>query len=103
MNMRRSLVAAALIAGFVGIPGLALADNAVGGAAAGAAAGGVAGAIVGGPVGAVVGGTVGGTVGAAAGSNSPDRVIIEERGPSVRERSCVQDAAGNRVCEEIRR
>lgn len=102
--MRKSLIAAAAFAAVLGMSSIATADdNAVGGAAAGAVTGGVAGAIVGGPVGAVVGGTIGGTVGAAAGSRSDERVIIEERSPSVTQRSCVTDGAGNRVCEEIRR
>jgi hypothetical protein len=104
-QMRKTLIAAATLAALIAAPGLASADdNAVGGAAAGAVTGGVAGAIVGGPVGAVVGGTVGGTMGAAAGSSPrEERVIIEERSPSVSQRSCIQDSAGNRVCEEIRR
>jgi hypothetical protein len=28
-------------------------------------------------------------------------VVIEERTPSTREQTCVQDAAGNRTCREV--
>jgi hypothetical protein len=77
------------------------------GAAAGAATGGVAGAIVGGPVGAVVGAGVGAATGAAAENASRPRVeehvIVQQPSPPVTERTCTTDAAGNRVCTEVRR
>jgi hypothetical protein len=96
--MRKTLFAIATLAVFA--PGLAMAQGE--GTAAGAVTGGVAGAIVGGPVGAVVGAGVGATAGAATeAANKPDTVIVEPRSTSsVRERTCVRDAAGVSQCSE---
>jgi hypothetical protein len=103
--MRKTLISIAAVAALTLGATAANADpNAAGGAAAGAAVGAGVGAVVGGPVGAAVGAGVGGTMGAGAASSSkPDTVIIEKREPSVSERNCVRDSAGNVVCTEIRR
>ena len=89
------------------MPQIASAQTATEGAATGAVVGGVTGAVVGGPVGAAVGAGIGATVGAGAGDtnrrHTEERVIIEQRNPSVRERNCVTNAAGTTVCEEVRR
>jgi hypothetical protein len=58
--------------------------------------------VVGGPVGAAVGAGAGAIVGGATtGPNTTGTVVIEERSPSTREQTCVQDAAGNRTCREV--
>jgi hypothetical protein len=104
--MYKNLIAAAAIAAAIALPNVASADpNAAGGAASGALVGAGAGFLVGGPIGAAVGAGIGGTVGAGAASTTPQReVVIEQPAAStVRERSCVRDAAGNVVCQEIRR
>ena len=103
--MRNTVISLAAVAALTILPNLASADpNAAGGAAVGAGVGAGVGAVVGGPVGAAVGAGVGGTIGAGASqSNSRDTVIIERRSPSVSEKSCVRDSAGNVVCQEIRR
>src|SRR3954447_22378530 len=105
--MRKTLLAAAAVAALMGFPSIASADpdsDSAGNAAAGAAVGAGVGFAVGGPVGAAVGAGVGGTVGAGSPqARERDEVVIEQRRAPVRERSCVRDAAGNSVCEEIRR
>jgi hypothetical protein len=104
--MRKSVLAVAALAGFLALPTLASAQSG-GGAAAGAATGGVAGAIVGGPVGAVVGAGVGAAAGASAeaASRPPEAVVVQPQatGTVTSERTCTTDAAGNRVCTEVRR
>src|SRR5262245_45901306 len=102
--MRRILMATAACALFV-LPAVSHADDrAVPGAATGAIIGGATGAVVGGPVGAAVGAGVGGTVGAGVATSPRDDVIIEHRrAPAVRERTCVRDANGNMICQQIRR
>lgn len=101
--MKKIFVAAASAALFV-VPSLAQAQDAAAGAATGAAVGAGVGAVVGGPVGAAIGAGVGGTVGAGAGDTNRERVIIEQRErPATRERTCVTNAAGTTVCEEVRR
>ena len=103
--MRRSIIVAAALAGFAAVPTLAVAQE---GVAAGAATGAAAGAIVGGPVGAAVGGVAGAATGAAAEAATrpppatTGTVIVEQPAP-VSERTCTVDAAGNRVCTEVRR
>ncbi|MGD9923498.1 MAG: glycine zipper domain-containing protein [Pseudorhodoplanes sp.] len=105
--MRRMLFAAAASAALFAVPANGHAQDAAAGAATGAAIGAGVGAVVGGPVGAAIGAGVGGTVGAGAGdtnrSRVEDRVIVEERGPMVRQRNCTTNAAGTTICEEIRR
>jgi hypothetical protein len=103
--MRKSILAVAALAGVLALPTLASAQSG-GGAAAGAATGGVAGAIVGGPVGAVVGAGVGAAAGASAeaASRPPEAVVVQPApGQVMSERTCTTDAAGNRVCTEVRR
>ena len=105
--MGKSILAVAAMAGFLALPTLASAQSG-GGAAAGAATGGVAGAIVGGPVGAVVGAGVGAAAGASAESAArpPEAVVVTPApapGQVTSERTCTTDAAGNRVCTEVRR
>jgi hypothetical protein len=98
--MRKTLLAATF-AGLLVAPTLASAQETMTGAAGGAAAG----AVVGGPVGAVVGGVVGGSIGAGAEAQRRDaegRIIVEERAPAVRERTCVDDGV-NKSCTEVRR
>jgi uncharacterized protein YcfJ len=103
--MRKTLMAAAAFAALVVVPNMASADpNAAGNAAAGAAVGAGAGFLIGGPIGAAVGAGVGGTVGAGTAPNTREEVVIErDRRPSVRERDCTRDSAGNVACTEIRR
>jgi hypothetical protein len=99
--MRKLVITAVSLAALAGPPGLAFAQETVTGAAGGAAAG----AVVGGPVGAAVGGVIGGTVGAASEQSRRDaegRVIVEERGPAVRNRTCVDDGA-TKTCTETTR
>jgi hypothetical protein len=99
--MRKTLLTATAFAGLLLAPTLAPAQETMTGAAGGA----VAGAVVGGPVGAVVGGVVGGTIGAGAEAERRDaegRIIVEERAPAVRERTCVDDGV-NKTCSEVRR
>jgi hypothetical protein len=98
----RNIVMAAAFAGFVIIPALASAQDPAAGAAGGAAAGAATGAIVGGPPGAAAGAVVGGTVGAASQTPHRDRVIVEERAPSVSHKTCVEDAT-RKDCVETRR
>ena len=102
--MRRNVLA---VAALLALPTLASAQE---GVAAGAATGAAAGAIVGGPVGAAVGGVAGAATGAAAESASrppppADTVIVapSTTGTVTSERTCATDAAGNRVCTEVRR
>jgi hypothetical protein len=105
--MRNFLIAGATATALFVMPQIANAQDAAAGAATGAVVGAGVGAVVGGPVGAAVGAGVGGTVGAGAGdtnrARAEERVIIEQRGPAVRERNCVTIATGTTVCEEIRR
>ena len=104
--MRKTFIVAAAAAALFMLPSLAQAQDPAAGAASGAAVGAGVGFVVGGPVGAAVGAGVGGTVGAGAADNDRarrDGVVIEERGPAVRERNCSTNAAGTTVCEEIRR
>ena len=105
--MRKTFIVAAAAAAMFTLPSLAQAQDPAAGAATGAAVGAGVGFAVGGPVGAAVGAGVGGTVGAGAAENERarrgDGVVIEERGPAVRERNCSTNAAGTTVCEEIRR
>lgn len=99
--MRKLMITTVSLAALAGLPSFASAQEAVTGAAGGAAAG----AVVGGPVGAAVGGVVGGTVGAAAEQNRRDaegRIIVEERAPAVRERTCVDNGA-TKACTETTR
>ena len=106
--MHKSIIAVAALTGFAAISTLAVAQEGTG-VAAGAATGAAAGAIVGGPVGAAVGGVAGAATGAAAEAASrppppatTGTVIVEQPAP-VSERTCTVDAAGNRVCTEVRR
>ena len=100
--MRKFLMATVTGALFV-LPTLSYADDRhVPGAATGAIIGGTTGAVIGGPVGAAVGAGVGGTVGAGVTPPRQDVIIEHRRAPSVK-RTCFNDAAGNRVCEEVRR
>jgi hypothetical protein len=102
-TMKKMLLTMTAIIGLAALPTVASADpDAAANAAAGAAVGAGVGFAVGGPVGAAVGAGVGGTV-VAGTPQTRDEVVIERREPRVRERSCVRDAAGNSVCEEIRR
>jgi hypothetical protein len=101
--MRKAILMAAVSAALFVLPSVANAQDAAAGAATGAAVGAGVGAVVGGPVGAAVGAGIGGTVGAGAGDSNRERVIIEQREPVVRERTCVTNAAGTTVCEEVRR
>jgi hypothetical protein len=104
--MQRSIIAVAALAGLITMPTLASAQE---GVAAGAATGAAAGAIVGGPVGAAVGGVAGAVTGGAAEAASrpppPPAVVVTPgaTGSVVSERTCTTDAAGNRVCTEVRR
>ncbi len=99
--MRKSIIGLAAVAALFALPNVASATDA--GAAAGATTGAIGGAIVGGPVGAVVGAGAGAVVGGATtGPNPPTgSVVVEERTPTTREQTCVQDAAGNRTCREV--
>jgi hypothetical protein len=101
--MKRMITAVAL-GGLLALSGPALAQNG-GDLAAGAATGAVGGAIVGGPVGAAAGAAVGAAAGAIAGAASEPKatgtIIVEEPAPAVRERTCVEDAAGNETCREV--
>jgi phage tail tape-measure protein len=102
--MRKSLLAAVAMVALMA-PAAVNAQEAAAGAATGAAAGAITGAVVGGPVGAAVGAGVGGTMGAAAGDASQrnkEGVIIEERAPSVTERTCVEGATSTQ-CVETKR
>ena len=104
--MRNALFGCAAVAALFLMPQIANAQNASEGAATGAVVGGVTGAVVGGPVGAAVGAGIGATVGAGAGDTNrrhPDGTVVIEQRPSVRERTCVTNAAGATVCEEVRR
>ena len=99
--MRKTLLAATAFAGLLIVPTLASAQETMTGAAGGA----VAGAVVGGPVGAVVGGAVGATVGAGAEANRRDaegRIIVEERGPAVRQRTCVDNGVTTTCTDVVR-
>ena len=101
--MRKFLMATATVALFV-IPAVShVDDRAVPGAATGAIIVGTTGAVIGGPVGAAVGAGVGGTVGAGVSPPREDVIIEHRRAPSVKQRNCVRDSAGNMVCQEIRR
>src|SRR4051794_40436471 len=100
--MRKSLLAATAVAAVLMIPSSAGAQDPAAGAAAGATTGAVTGGVVGGPVGAAVGAGVGATVGAAASDPPRDRVIVEERTPSVTERTCVEGSTSTQ-CVETRR
>ncbi|HKH35510.1 MAG TPA: hypothetical protein VKA80_15335 [Beijerinckiaceae bacterium] len=100
--MRKSIIGLAAVAALFAVPNIASATDS--GAAAGATTGAIGGAIVGGPVGAAVGAGAGAVIGGATtGPNPPTTgsVVIEERTPSTREQTCVQDAAGNRTCREV--
>jgi hypothetical protein len=85
------------------VPASASDQGTIGGAAIGA----LGGALVGGPVGAMIGAGVGGLVGATVSAPEPARASEvssgRPNGPTVRETTCVQDAAGNRTCREIAR
>jgi hypothetical protein len=105
--MGKSILAVAAVAGLLTVPSFVSAQE---GVAAGAATGAAAGAIVGGPVGAAVGGVAGAATGAAAESAArpPDTVVVQPApaittGTVTSERTCTTDAAGNRVCTEVRR
>lgn len=103
--MRKNILAAAAVAGFLAFPALASAQE---GAAAGAVTGGVAGAIVGGPIGAAVGAAAGAATGGAAEASSrpqvQEQIVVQPApGPVTSERTCVTDSAGNRTCTEVRR
>jgi|SRR3954470_17696410 len=98
----RNMIMAAAFAGLVIIPAVASAQDPAAGAVGGAAAGAVTGGVIGGPPGAAVGAAVGGTVGAASQTPPRDRVIVEERAPSVSQKTCVEDG-NRRDCVETRR
>ncbi len=101
--MRKILMAATACALFA-VPTISHADDrAVPGAATGAIIGGTTGAVIGGPVGAAIGAGVGGTVGAGVSSPRQDVIIEHRRAPSASQRTCYRDAAGNTICEEVRR
>lgn len=100
----RHLLLAASAAAFFALPTVAGAQE---GTAAGVATGAVTGAIVGGPVGAAIGAGVGGIAGGVAEQNArtaPNRVYVVPDAPvtgSIREQTCVEDAVGNRSCQEV--
>src|SRR5262245_65041840 len=98
----RNIVMAAAFVGFVIIPVVASAQDPAAGAAGGAAAGAVTGGAVGGPPGAAVGAAEGATVGAASRTPHRDRVIVEERAPSVSHKTCVEDR-NRKDCVETHR
>jgi outer membrane lipoprotein SlyB len=104
--MRNKLLAAAAFAALAVIPSLAAAEDPVAGAVGGAAAGAVTGGAIGGPAGAAAGAAVGGTVGAAGAAQEErrhqDRVIIEDRAPSVSEKTCVE-TPNRKDCVETQR
>src|SRR5690349_5576318 len=100
-GMCRMLLAGVAGVALLTVPTIVLAQDPATGAATGAAIGAGVGAVVGGPVGAAIGAGVGGTVGAGAAdaerARVEDRVIVEERAPAVRERTCVSNPTGT-VC-----
>jgi hypothetical protein len=103
--MRHLLIAASAAALFA-LPSLATAQE---GTAAGVATGAVTGAIVGGPVGAAIGAGVGGIAGGVAeqnAENNPNRVYVVPDAAATgsvttRQQTCVEDAVGNRTCQEV--
>jgi hypothetical protein len=103
--MRKLLIATSAVALFA-LPNLASAQE---GTAAGVATGAVTGAIVGGPVGAAIGAGVGGIAGGVAEQNArtaPNRVYVVPDAPvtgsvTTRQQTCVEDAVGNRTCQEV--
>jgi hypothetical protein len=98
--MRKSIIGLAAVAALFALPNIASATDS--GAAAGAVTGGVAGAVFGVPFGAAIGAGAGAVAGGAAtGPNTTGTVVIQERNPTSREQTCVQDAAGNRTCREV--
>ena len=105
--MRTALIATVALVGLALSSQVSNAQNPATGAATGAAAGAAAGAATGGAAGAAVGAGVGAATGAAVGATggtttTRDRVIVEERSPSVTERRCVESTTSS-VCEETRR
>jgi Glycine zipper len=102
----RNLLLAGTAAALLALPGIAAAQE---GTAAGVATGAVTGAIVGGPVGAAIGAGVGGVAGGVAEQNAktppPGRVYVvpdaAATGSVTRQQTCVEDAVGNRTCEEV--
>lgn len=100
--MHKLIVTGLTAAAIVVLPTFAFAQDAAAGAAGGAVVGGVTGAVVGGPVGAAVGAGVGATVGAGTTDTRRDRVIVEERAPTVTERTCVE-GRNTTECVETRR
>jgi hypothetical protein len=105
--MRKFMLIGTAAAAIAAAPGLALAQDTATDATAGPTIGADVGATVGGPAEAAAGAGVSGTVGAGAretdGARAEERVGIEQRGPDLRERSCITDVAGAAVCEELRR
>lgn len=106
-EMRTTLIATAALGMLALSSQVSNAQNPATGAATGAAAGAAAGAATGGAAGAAVGAGVGAATGAAVGATggtttTRDRVIVEERSPSVTERRCVESTTSS-VCEETRR
>lgn len=103
--MRKIVMAASAAALFI-IPNLASAQE---GTAAGVATGAVTGAIVGGPVGAAIGAGVGGVAGGLAEQNAkaqaPAGVVVVPDSTvttgSIHQRTCVEDAYGQRVCQDV--
>lgn len=100
----KTVLAAASIAALFALPTIATAQE---GTAAGVATGAVTGAIVGGPVGAAIGAGVGGVAGGVAEQNAKANqnnvYVVPEAGVtgSVSTQTCVQDAYGNRSCQEV--
>jgi hypothetical protein len=103
----RSILFATTAVALLALPNLASAQE---GTAAGVATGAVTGAIVGGPVGAAVGAGVGGIAGGVAEQNAknnpPNRVYVVPDASATgsvttRQQTCVEDALGNRSCEEV--
>ena len=93
--MRKTLLIVAVATGLAAMSVPAMADDTTRGAANGAAAGDS----VAGPVGAIVGGTVGGALGAAS---DVTHAIIPGSGPAtVKQTTCVKDAAGNQRCDSV--
>jgi hypothetical protein len=89
--MRKTILAAAMLASLAAMPISANAQDPVGGAIVGAGAGAViGGAVTGRAEGAAVGAVIGGTTGAAIGANAGPRYR--------RDRVCWHDDWGRRYC-----
>jgi hypothetical protein len=92
VNLKRTLITAALVASAVSISTMAIAQ---GGVAGGAVGGAIVGGVVGGPVGAAVGAAAGATAGGIADDARPrfHSYVVERRHPSYRYQSDVRVGA----------